>query len=178
MIVATNKASRAGIRRLRHARLEVRMRFIKSGRVFDFEDFMGRRLFAHLATATPSGPRDTPVWFLWDEGCVWIISVNSDDTFPEKIRRHPICAVGIVDFRPDTGLVQHVGIRGEGALLPFRNERAQRLLSKYLGPNMAAWDERFQRSLRTAHGVMVRIMPLTVVLRDQSFSVGPAAKFD
>jgi hypothetical protein len=154
------------------------MRIIKSGRSFDFAEFMGRRLFAHLATSTKCGPRDTPVWFLWDEGYVWIISVNSDDTFPEKIRQCPVCALGIIDFRPDTGLVQHVGIRGEGLLLPFCKGRVQRLLSKYLGPDISAWDERFQRAFRASQGILVRITPLSAVQRDQSFSVRPAEKAD
>ena len=139
------------------------------GRRFDLDEFMSRRLMAHLATATPGGPRDTPVWFLWEEGCVWIISVNNDDTFPKKIRDCPRCAVGIVDFRPESGLVQHVGIRGEGSLSTLCKMRAGRLLAKYLGDDVAAWDRRFRWALDAAQGTLLQVTPHSVIMRDQSF---------
>ena len=41
----------------------------------DLEAFLRRPLFAHLATASPAGPRESPVWFLYEEGEFLIYSL-------------------------------------------------------------------------------------------------------
>jgi hypothetical protein len=45
----------------------------------DLEEFLSRPLFAHLATASEEGPRESPVWFLGEDGAVWIIGSRRDD---------------------------------------------------------------------------------------------------
>jgi len=37
------------------------------------DDVLKRPLFAHLATASEHGPRESPVWFLWEDDAIWII---------------------------------------------------------------------------------------------------------
>ncbi|HEX7998128.1 MAG TPA: hypothetical protein VF528_07030 [Pyrinomonadaceae bacterium] len=135
------------------------------------EELLSRPLFAHLATGSLMGPRESPVWFLWEDEAVWIIGNYRTDSFPARIEREPRCALGIVDFNRQTGLVQHVGFRGHARLLPHDRERLQRLLSRYLGALPEDWDERFYKILGDEDYVFIRFEPETAVVRDQSFVV-------
>jgi len=135
--------------------------------IFDLEEFLTRPLYAHLATNSEHGPRESPVWFHWDGTYLWIIGGTS---FPTNLKRDPRCALGIVDWDPATGRSQHVGFRGRADVLPFDPEMARTIFRRYFGPNEAAWDRRFDDVLDGASGVeMVRITPETVVVRDQSY---------
>ena len=146
------------------------MRVIRDrARSVDVDEFLSRPLFAHLATATADGaPRDSPVWFLWDEGAVWIIG-EPTDSFPERVKGEPRCAVGVVDFDRRRGLVQHVGIRGRGSVEPWDAARARRLLARYLGSDEARWDARFIEPLSDPRYRFVRVVPESVVARDVSY---------
>jgi hypothetical protein len=135
----------------------------------ELDDFLTRPLFAHLATASPDGPRDSPVWFLWEEGAVWIIGSRRDDSFPARLEADPRCAVGLVDFDQASGRVHHVGIRGSATIERFDPARAERLLSRYLGPDVDAWPSRFRTTLEEEENVLVRIEPETAVARDVSY---------
>lgn len=135
----------------------------------DLDEVLSRPLFAHLATASDAGPRESPVWFLWEDGALWILGNTRTDTFPARIRQEPRCAVGVVDFDLERGRVHHVGLRGHGAVVPFDRARAIRLLSRYLGPPQETWDPRFRQSLGDSENVIVRFEPGTVVVRDQSY---------
>ena len=133
-------------------------------------DLLSRPLFAHLATASEEGPRESPVWFLWEDGALWIIGNYSTDTFPRRVEREPRCAVGVVDFDPATGLVQHAGFRGRARLTPHDPARMERLLTRYMG-GRGRWDARFVEILDDADYVFVRFEPETVVVRDQSYEL-------
>lgn len=138
----------------------------------DVDEFLARPLFAHLATASPSGPRESPVWFLWEEGAIWILGSTATDTFPMRIEQDRRCAVGVVDFDRVSGRVQHVGLRGVATVEPFDADRAGRLLSRYLGGDQNAWDDRFLRTLKGEEGeVFVRFVPETAIARDVSYDV-------
>ncbi len=131
-------------------------------------DLLSRPLFAHLATASDDGPRDSPVWFLWEEDALWIIGNYRTDTFPRRVEREPRCAVGIVDLDPATGLVRHAGFRGRARLTPHDPARMERLLNRYMGER-GAWDTRFVEILDDADYIFVRFEPETAVVRDQSY---------
>lgn len=135
------------------------------------DEILARPLFAHLATASESGVRESPVWFLWEDEAVWIIGNYKTDTFPGRIESEPRCALGIVDFERASGLVQHVGFRGRARLLPHDAERLQRLLSRYLGARLEGWDKRFVEILGDTDYVFVCFEPETAVVRDQSYIV-------
>jgi Pyridoxamine 5'-phosphate oxidase len=83
------------------------------------DEFLARPLFAHLATASPDGPRESPVWFLWEDGALWIIASRVDDSFPARIERAARCAIGIVDFDRCTGKANHIGFRGRRRYAPL-----------------------------------------------------------
>ena len=134
------------------------------------EDVLSRPLFAHLSTASDEGPRDSPVWFLWEGGALWIIGNRKSDSFPKRIACEPRCAVGVVNLDHASGLVQHVGFRGRAYLEPHDAERMKRLLARYMGVQ-ADWDKRFVEILDDEDFGFVRIVPEKAVARDQSYEV-------
>ncbi len=136
---------------------------------FDLEEFLSRPLFAHLSTVSESGPRDSPVWFLWRGGAVWIMGNPRENSFQHRLVKDPRCAVGVVYFDVVNGVVQHLGFRGRAEVKPFDRETARQLLAKYLGAKESSWDTRFQESLEDPNAFLIRFTPETVVVRDQSY---------
>ena len=137
----------------------------------ELEDFLVRPLFCHLGTISEEGPRVSPLWFLWEDGAIWIIATLSNKTFPDRIEEDPRTAVSIVDFDPETGRVEHVGLRGHATVEPFDGDRGGRLLSQYLGRDESEWDDQFQDLDDVAEKyAFIRFVPETVVERDQSYS--------
>ena len=147
----------------------MRVIYDRPGR-FDLDEFLARPLFAHLATASQAGARESPMWFLWEDDAIWIIGNRKTDTFPARIQREPRCAIGIVDFDRTRGLVQHAGLRGRATLEPFEPARARRLLRRYLGSREERWDARFRETLNDADNLLVRFEPETIVVRDVSYA--------
>ncbi|CAI48411.1 FMN-binding domain protein [Natronomonas pharaonis DSM 2160] len=137
--------------------------------------FLSRPLFGHLATHHPDGPRESPVWYLWEDDTAWVLGDSATDTFPARIEQEPACALGVVDFDAERGLVQHVGIRGRGSVEAFNRDRAERLLARYLGADRSGWDRRFADYIAdpTETALLVRVEPETVVARDQSYAPAP-----
>ncbi len=133
-------------------------------------EILARPLFGHLATASEHGPRESPVWFLWEAGIIWIIGNYQTDSFPKRIEREPRCAIGIINFEVSMGLVQHVGFRGQASLEPHDTERLTRLLSRYMG-EIERWDPRFVKILGDTDYVFIRFEPETAVVREQSYQV-------
>lgn len=145
------------------------MRIIRDkNRSFDLDDFLQKPLFAHLATVSELGPRESPVWFHWEEDRLWIIG-TPDDTFPVRIQKEPKCAIGIIEFNPRSGLVLHAGFRGKALVKAYNQELANRLLARYLGPDLSLWDPRFLHM--GEENSLICFEPETVVIRDQSYNV-------
>jgi hypothetical protein len=48
-------------------------------------NYLTRPLFAHLTTASEHGPRESLVWFLWEDEAIWIIGNRKTDSFPGRI---------------------------------------------------------------------------------------------
>ena len=155
----------------------------QTGSHFDLDDeaalrlmneILARPLFAHLATHSEAGPRESPVWFLWEESALWIIGNYVTDSFPKRIETEPRCAIGVVDYDPSTGLVQHVGFRGRASLEPHDAERMIRLLKRYMG-ELKTWDSRFVEIPDDTDYIFIRFEPETAVVRDQSYQKGVEA---
>jgi len=133
-------------------------------------EILARPLFAHLATASEHGPRESPVWFLWEDGALWIIGNYQTDSFPRRIERESRCAVGVVHFEVSTGVVLHVGLRGQARLEAHDAGRMKRLLSRYMG-GPEHWDSRFVEIMDDPDYVFIRFEPETAVVRDQSYEL-------
>lgn len=139
-----------------------------NGDIFGLDEFLSRPLYAHLAHYSQKGPCESPVWFHWDGRAIWIIGGT---TFPANLKRHPACALGIVDWDLATGRSHHVGIRGRAEILPFDGAMAQTIFRRYFGPDEKDWDHRFDDVFTGELGLeMVRIIPDTIVMRDQSYT--------
>src|SRR4051794_8900742 len=137
------------------------------GPLFDLDEFLSRPLYAHLAHLGDGEVRESPVWFHWDGEALWIIGGSS---FSENVKRHPQCAIGIVDWQLATGLSQHVGFRGTAEVLPSDPEMVRTVFRRYFGPDEADWDPRFRDAYDgSAPLPMIRFTPKTAVIRDQSF---------
>ncbi|MBC5799303.1 MAG: pyridoxamine 5'-phosphate oxidase family protein [Candidatus Eremiobacteraeota bacterium] len=136
--------------------------------LFNLDEFLGRPLFAHLATGSPDGPRESPVWFLWEESAIWLIG-TSQDSFPKRVVNEPRCAIGIVDFDLERGLLQHVGMRGTATVEDLNHERLCRLLRRYLGENWESWNPGFVARVIDRIDLMIRFDPRSVVMNDQPY---------
>lgn len=146
-------------------------------RDFPPEAVLAKPLMADLATASPEGPRHSPLWFLWEDGAVWLIG-RDGDSFLRRLAAEPRCALGVVDFDPLAGILLHVGIRGRATIGPMDESRFRRLLARYLGPDEAAWNLWFLREIARIDdpaGRMARLAPDTLVAKNVSFfRTGPA----
>lgn len=133
----------------------------------DLASFLARPMFCLLAQQSAEGPRVSPLWFLWEDRSIWIVATRSQ-SYIDRIEADPRTALAVVDFEPETGRVEHVGMRGRSTIEPFQPGRATRLLARYLGDDTGAWPARF-RDLAADKQAMIRFDPETVVARDQSY---------
>ena len=143
---------------------------------FDPDVVLSKPLMAHLSSSSPSGPCDSPLWFLWEDGAIWLIG-NSNDSFPKRLRAEPRCAIGVVDFDVNRGVLRHVGIRGVAAIQELSRPRLETLLTRYLGENKKAWNGWFVENIVDKLDLMICVTPNTggMVARDMSyFQTGPA----
>jgi len=144
----------------------------------DVATFLERPLFSFLGTATAAGdPRISPLWYLWEDGAVWHVAERRR-SYPDRIERRPETALAVVDFEPTTGRVEHVGMRGRATVESHDPDRAIRLLERYLGPDVEAWDQsRFPDPHEWGEGfVTIRFDPETTVARDQSYAPAPGLR--
>ena len=139
----------------------------RTGKRFELNEFLARPLFAHLATASPDGPRESPIWFHWEDGALWFIGTTKD-SWPRRLRAEPRCAIGIVDFDLARGFLQHVGMRGTAKVGALDVERFHRLLHRYLG-QQGGWNPWFRENVIRDVDLMVRFTPATTVMHDQSY---------
>lgn len=133
------------------------------------EAFLDRPLFCFLAQVADGEPRVSPLWYLWENGRLWCLGDTAEKSYTTRVEHTPETAVAVVDFEVRTGRVEHVGMRGRAELSPLDDDRARRLLRRYLGEDPAAWDPRFV-DLDPDRWSFVEFTPETVVARDQSFT--------
>jgi len=134
---------------------------------FDINEVLSKPLFAHLATASHDGPRESPLWFLWENDSLWFIGTSAD-SFPKRIQADGRCVVGIIDFDLTAGHLRHVGFRGNATVDKLDAERLKRFLYRYIGtPNQ--WNENFKRNIIDSLDLMIRLVPTSIVARDQSY---------
>ncbi len=140
---------------------------------FEIDKVLNKPLMAHLSTVDIDEPRDSPVWFIWEESYLWIFGID-EDSFIKRLKKEPRCAVGVVDFDLEKGVLRHVGVRGTAHIGNIDNERLRRFVSKYLGNNRENWNKWFVTNIVDPLNVMVQITPKSVVAKDVSFfKTGP-----
>lgn len=144
---------------------------------FEPEAVLAKPLVAILATLSPEGPRNAPVWFHWEDEALWMLS-DEGSSSARRIAVDPRCAVEIVDHDNAAGVLRHLGMRGRAEVVPSDPERFRRLLTRYLGPEPDAWNGWFVREVARIGdpaGRMIRLRPDSVFTNDVSFfRTGPA----
>ena len=145
-------------------------------RAFDPEVVLAMPLMANLGTLSQSGPRNAPVWFLWEGGALWMLGSAGGCTLC-RLQADPRCAVEIVHFDNPGGVLLHLGVRGVGQVLPMDAGRFRRMLAKYLGPDQAAWNPWFIANIAAIDdpdGRLIRLEPDSVFTNNVSyFRTGP-----
>jgi len=140
---------------------------------FDIEPILAKPLMAHLSTIENDEPRDSPVWFLYDESSLWIFG-TSKDSFIKRLNKNCNCAIGIVDFDVEKGLLKHIGFRGKAICNKIDPDRLNHFLIKYLGSDSTQWNSWFIKHVVNPLNVMVQYIPKTIVAKDVSFfKTGP-----
>lgn len=125
------------------------------------QEFLARPLLARLATASPDAqPHVIPVWFLWEDGFIWVSSYRSTRKIGD-LERNPKCAI-VIDVEQAEGQMAAVMIEGNAELVntPKAETRAriERVYTKYLGPEgVLAPDP--QSWLDSEENLLIKIMP-------------------
>lgn len=149
------------------------MKLLRNARAtFELDEFLARPLMAHLSTESPGGARESPLWYLWEDQAIWLIVEEGYNTFHQRILQEPRVAVGVVDFDPTVGRLQHVGMRGRGSLAAWDDARAARLHRRYyrvLNRYVDHPPTPGEKVTGRLPMVFVRVDPETVVLREQSY---------
>jgi hypothetical protein len=126
---------------------------------------------ANLATVSADGaPRNAPVWFIWEDEALWMLS-SADGSTVKRIEREPRCAVEIVHFDNEAGILLHLGLRGSATIEPMSPDRFRRLLHKYLGSEVG-WNPWFIDNVAEIdhpEGRMIRLAPATMFTNNVSF---------
>lgn len=135
---------------------------------FNIDSVLNKPLMAHLSTVENGAPRDSPVWFIWEDSSLWIFGTHND-SFIRRLQAEPRCAVGVVDFNLEQGILKHVGLRGAAHIYPVDPDRVDRFVSKYLGNDRNKWNAWFVTHIVAPLTVMVHIIPETVVAKDVSY---------
>ncbi len=147
------------------------MKLIQSD--FKVADVLDKPLMAHLASSSQNGPCSSPLWFLYEKEKIWLFGIDTD-SFIQRLENNPRCALSIVDFDLEGGILRHVGIRGVAAVWPCDVARLKRFVGKYLGHNEKAWNEWFISNIVNPLNRMVEVEFDTVVAKDVSFfKTGP-----
>ena len=140
-------------------------------RAFDPELVLSLPLMANLATISEGGPRNAPVWFLWEDAALWI-PAGVHGSSVRRLARDPRCAVEIVHYENEAGVLAHLGIRGLATVGPMQADRFRRMLAKYLGPDEAAWNPWFIETVARIDdpdGRLITVVPESVFTNNVSF---------
>jgi hypothetical protein len=140
-------------------------------RAFDPELVLRLPLMANLATMSADGPRNAPVWFLWEDGALWM-HASADGSSVGRLASDPRCAVEIVHYDNAAGILAHLGLRGRAAVGPMSPPVFRRLLAKYLGPDEGAWNPWFIENVAAIEdpdGRLIRLVPDSIFTNNVSF---------
>lgn len=121
----------------------------------DVEEFLALPLIARLAT---NGPTVRPVWFLWEDGAFWWIT-GAYAKLPQRLATDPEVALVIDTCDLTTGTVLQVIASGVAEVIAMDRQRATRKLTRYLGPDIDTWPERFRGALADPDARLAKLIP-------------------
>jgi hypothetical protein len=147
------------------------------GRPFDPALVLSMPLMANLATLDREGPRNAPVWFLWEAGTLWMPG-HAGGSSVRRLAADPRCAVEIVHYDNAAGILAHLGLRGRAEVAPMDAARFRRLLARYLDADRAGWNPWFVDEIARVDdpdGRLIALVPDSVFTNNVSyFRTGPA----
>lgn len=145
-------------------------------RPFDPDVLLGAPLMAHLGTVSPEGPRISPVWYIWEEGVLWMLGTTGSGAV-RRLAQDPRASVEITRLDVPSGQLLHLGLRGRARVLAMTRDRFERLLARYLGPDPAQWNRWFIDEIARIddpEGRWIALMPDSVFTNNVSyFRTGP-----
>ena len=145
-------------------------------RPFDPHELLSRPLMANLATVCDEGPRNSPVWFIWEDGAVWMLG-SKDASSIRRLQSDPRCAVEIVHFDNNAGILLHLGMRGAATVEAMDTGLFRRLLAKYLGSDEDYWNAWFIKNIAAIddpNGRLICLVPDKTFTNNVSyFRTGP-----
>lgn len=143
---------------------------------FDPDVLLRLPLMANLATMCDDGPRNSPVWFLWEQDALWMPG-SAQSGSVRRLLDDPRCAVEIVHFASTQGILLHLGFRGSATVEPLAPPLFERLLEKYLGSQRSDWNPWFVENIAKIDdptGRMIRLAPdSTFTFNVSYFLTGP-----
>lgn len=138
------------------------------GDMVDIDAFLQRPLVARVAT---DGPTLRPLWYLYEQPAFYWLTDTANVLHNAVVAgRRLVLVVDVCDVA--TGEVVHVRARGTAEIIPVDRQRALRKFARYLGPDQARWDPRFEASLELPTTRMCRFAPASIEAADVSFIVG------
>ena len=135
---------------------------------FEASTVLCKPLMAHLATVEEGAPRSSPLWFVFENDAIWLFGTR-EDSFIKRLIAEPRCALSIVDFDLEQGVLLHVGIRGNATVSDVDHSRLKEFVSKYLGADSEAWNKWFVQNVVNPIDRMVMVKAETVVAKDVSY---------
>lgn len=142
-------------------------------RDFDINIVLDKPLMAHLASQGDETPCSSPLWFIYEDNKIWLFGIDTD-SFIKRLKNNPKCALSIVDFNLEQGILRHVGVRGIAKVGSIDKNRLNRFVGKYLGNKQDSWNEWFVDNVVNPINQMVEVIPDTIVSKDVSyFKTGP-----
>lgn len=136
----------------------------------DVNEFLAQPLVARVAANGPTGPTIRPVWFLYEDGVFWWLTGSSYSRLGELLTDDARIALVIDSCDLETGEVLAVTVSGQAEVSVLDPEIARRKLTKYLGPDIERWDERFRGAFDDPTTRLVFLRPEhSPRLRDLSF---------
>ncbi len=139
---------------------------VKTDRTALIEAVLAEPVLARLATTNPKTmqPHVVPVWFMWENGCVWISSFVSTRKIRE-LKHNPRGAV-LIESKQEGGKLTAVLLEGEVELVsePRQevSEIARRIYIRYLGvdgvqePDPQSW-------LNDPENLLIKLTPTKVI---------------
>jgi PPOX class probable F420-dependent enzyme len=128
------------------------------------EEFLARPILGRLATASKDGqPHVVPVWFLWEEGIIWISSYRSTRKVID-LERNPKCAL-VVDVEETAGGLTAVTLEGRAELVSTPvsevKQRIELIYIKYLGEE-GVLEKDPQEWLNSPENVLIKLTPTRI----------------
>ncbi|MEM1273554.1 MAG: pyridoxamine 5'-phosphate oxidase [Pseudomonadota bacterium] len=140
-------------------------------RSFDPDRLLHQPLMVMLGTRCAAGPRIAPMWFLWEDGALWMPSDHGASSVA-RLQHDRMVAAEIVDFDAQAGVLLHLGLRGRAEVGAMEQDRFRRLLAKYLGPRSGDWNPWFIENvarIEDPDGCFIRLIPDSVFTNNASF---------